>query len=610
MGFGTAATDCRDILQQYFGFCKLPHDPDWPVDTIVDDFPLGIRSVFNCMSDWEESPTRLRNRFCNHAPSVKRYIVLFEEPYVPDSKKPTQEKRRKVVWGEGGEPQNSKNLTVDQWKKTTVLFADEIEKENFKGPVPETHNYLQRLFSTHAIQPALNKFVCETVIGFEFANHSQYELVIDGGYEQPFQGKRDRKFDNGIFIGKQNLFRRKTPGVYEEIMDNKHEWTASASKKIGESDLKIAWHISDGRGVNYLVRSLDFDVVLILLLHLRKWISDDGHIKYGILIDQGKHKIDVVALWRNILWYFHAMYPLVTCPVEVVAFLFLFNKTDYTSGFPFISTKLVWNVFFESGHKQLFTEHDIVNNGITVKGVSRIGIEIKEEKWFNFLYLCYKKKIDTKNEIPLRKTGERYDFHPLRELHKRKRSEAAAKKKSGEAKTNAKKKDLWQIPTDHELVANLRRMFWCIDYMCNGDQYCKFQDQYYLDVTETREGLSLHGWEKSSIGCGIREAKIVYGWNDKPFEIPPPKPEPTENHEKPMIFSLPRGGNDYSKKNRISAPSPKPSAYEYGEKIELPSSKSYSGSYANYSDVSKRTVSKKRNSDFQGKPPYKKQRKD
>ena len=521
------------------------------------------------MSNWEESRNRLKNRFCNNASSVKRYIILFEEAQrVPDSKKPTQEKRRKVEWGKDGEPRSSENLTVDQWKKTTVLFPDEIEKEKFQGPIPETHNYLQRLFSTRAIQPALNNFVCEIVVDFDLPNQSQYELVIDGGYEQPFQGKWDTSLGNITNGGKQNLFRKKTPGVVGEILEERYQWTASASKKIGESDLKIPWHISGGEGVNYLVRSKDFDIVLILLLHLRKWISTAGNIRYGILIDQGKNVIDVVAVWRNILYYFHTECPLVTCPVEVVAYLFLFNKTDYTSGFPFLSLKTVWNVFFESGHKDLFTEHDVNNNGIIVNvGHSRIGIVIKEEKWFNFLYLCYKKKVDTKNIIPLQTTG-RYNFGPLRELHSRKRSEAAKKR----GHTDAKKRDLWEIPDDNLLVANLRRMFWTMDYFLNGD------DNFgVLNATEMKDGLSLYGWEKSpTTSCGIREAKIVYGWKE-PFEIPAPKPEIDEYNERP----------------RAASPKPKIPLYEYGEKIELPSSKKYYRDYSNYNDTSKRKVYKK-----------------
>ena len=90
------------------------------------------------------------------------------------------------------------------------------------------------------------------------------------------------------------------------------------SNRIGESDLKIEYHI--GRLLphgNVFISSCDSDMIAILLLNMKDWIDPKtGMVPHAIYLDNTppggdtakSSYIDVVLLWSSILLYFEQVY--------------------------------------------------------------------------------------------------------------------------------------------------------------------------------------------------------------------------------------------------------------------------------------------------------------
>lgn len=462
------------VLPNNFPGAFLEDNPE--ADYIIDDFSLALRNkLFYGINTWRDVRTRVYNRLTGMKGGhlLKKYVILFDESeFVPLAKRPTQRKRR----------ENPK------YKGKPIVPFSEIEKQEFKisiDSVPKLGpssfgEYVERMWiSGKGIMKKVIAFVQEQVI-YHYSTHKPpFEIIIDGcridlNNSSPLNGFKINDLRTS-YTESQVLHLSRTHGSARISVTD--------SFGIGESDMKIPRHISLLPESSILVFG-DSDTIPIVLLNLRRWIcKDTNYLKHRIYLGKedtkksSKSVVDLTELWRLMLSYKIDKYGDITNFIEAVVCLMLLTGSDYVQKLlkQFGPVK-VWKAFENGGYK-FFLGEGAVQSTLEYgfdKIEDRFPVIFFNHKVYDFIHHIYKTRFaGTSNMNSVRRMAREED----------------RKKKSAHGK--------YEVASDDELHANIRRIWWNIEYLLNGTT--KFP---YPDPTEIHDesGLSTHGWVTEMVG--------------------------------------------------------------------------------------------------------------
>ena len=495
----------KKIFQDEWGFCRLAEiPPGTEIDVVIDDVTGSVRKVSYLIESWAEVGPRLRTRV-ESKPARSLHVFLFDErAHVPPSKQPTQRKRLE-----------KSNVRPFEGKELAGIRIERGE------PIPEPRqDFIKRVLMTPALYPQLFSLCCAELSKCVFPSKERVRYIMDGGYadQLPSPDSHNGYYDHNA---RDDESRAKRPqymmGTFRTgENESVRKPYLTDSGKIGEADLKIAKHISQMDGGNVYVRTPDFDVICILLLHMRGWIDPvTKRIKYGIFVDTSTSAkstnsiVDVVALWRSMHDAYATKWPGIppTSVIEAIVMLVLLTGSDFTDGFSQLGPAKIWKSFQNGGHAVLFRDSDgkcregqaVARDAILMgkdygDPEQRHAITLAEHKIYDFMRVVYC------HHLP--KIAQPSNDNDMAFIRK------VATQKNKTYKCNSSK---WFVPEDEELYAAFRRIMWTIDYWLNGSK----PHQPWLNPLETDpiDGLSKYGWTEKPDKTGrmlVQPAKRVH----------------------------------------------------------------------------------------------------
>lgn len=460
---------------------------DCPIPVIIDDILIRLNRSIHCVKTGKKLGIDIRSWIMKTFTSdLEHYVVLIDEnEFVHKSKHQERRSRKKgfLPFVEGkdnitigpDELPDSQRLMASRWIYPQLFhfMTNEISKviEDFAKRIQENPVWPE----SKTITKPNNNPNSKTPIKYRMIPH----LEIDGA----------------ILEGNKQ----------EYVVFPRYPFTPRYSAKsfhIGESDLKIVNHINLKRDKGFktiLVRTIDSDVIPILLLNTINWIDqEDQNIQTDVYIEclfkpdsKGSkifNYINITKLWRGILDYFLKRFPKIEHPIFVMTLLMMSTKTDYVKGLKQIGPVTTWKAFHERGH-EIFSFYDskekihrqLITSVGTPFGNPRDGnlFVLNENLMIMFIgYLYhYELKIDTGS-----------NFSKMQSL-------SEIKNKTDKIDKNRSKKTRYDMKTQDEVMVYIRNITWNLLHWCNSSTR--------LDLVP--DPLLKHP----------KSQKPIYGWEDK-----------------------------------------------------------------------------------------------
>lgn len=338
------------------------------VHVIIEDYSLRIyKFVYKCKDPRDVAINSCKWLMNNYTPGIETIIVLFDE-HSPPAKKPKQESRDK-----------SKNpLTLEEIKTLKINISD------INGYMDQN----ERILRTPSLKHKLHYLCSKHLLSLDFSalfsnNHSPYMQQ---------QQQRNKKFClwiDGARINEHKNFIDEPKCCVISHPDKSIMCIDSFG--IGESDLKVVNHISRNRGKTIVVSSYDGDMIPILLLNMRDWISrDTGMLDVQVYLDlcvdmnprpercntvngtattkkKEDIKFDIIDI--NKLWISMIMgseFPILKSmpyPIETICMLIILCETDFVEGLQDVGITTIWTAFHEKGYSILKGDEIIAYRG-------------------------------------------------------------------------------------------------------------------------------------------------------------------------------------------------------------------------------------------------------
>lgn len=297
-----------EVVRERFSRCFLTTEEasKLNVTCVSDDCSQMLRSVLHRAQNWDNVTEKMQDRF-------KETLAGFEnlknlEFLFPESAPPC----RQVVSRARETERMSRPVPVVHYSNKDVK---ELELSKRKGPILDMERYLvtpelksrmlQHMFCAMDAYPLVTT-----------RDTSQTKIVFNGipaSWLSPDHTLPDTVSTRNIILTKHELPFNQEQRVYE--YEN--------SSHVGEEDLKAVRSIVENPKETHLVRSIDGDLIVILLLCCDRLVQPTGWIEGGILLDlsgrwkpggqtyamdsKGKpspYLLDVVKMFRYIVAYF------------------------------------------------------------------------------------------------------------------------------------------------------------------------------------------------------------------------------------------------------------------------------------------------------------------
>lgn len=492
MGLGS---DWKDLLKKRYPEAWHHSIPEnVKVDIVIDDLNQSIRKAINRATN--EPGSLIIKRVVNYMhriqdvqPDIKRYIMVIDEPkYVPPCKAVEQRERD----ANGAEPFSDEDL-----RRFNISLTE-------KGILPD----MDRFIATRSLRPELFRFVTCSLMHnpFNRRGFTPVVLEIDGAVVEQSTGDS------------RTLERKRV--ILQHMMN---PWIGESSQ-IGEGEVKIVKHTSVPHDGTYYIRACDSDLIPLLLLAAKEWIdAETGQIHKRVYLNTSRDEIwlndklpsrnqkagpvksaetllDVVQLWRCILYEFREKYPQIKDPIEVMVLMMILRGTDYTEGLQGIGAVTIMDTLDYMGNNVLYDSCPPFTKNLSVDCTEHqcdiIFAEHKIYQWIVALYYCkiYGTKLDN------------LDVFSLETSTKARRNGKYSCRLEDTMNYLRKQKLKYPIPPDQNLVALIRRIYWNMDYWINGWKLRGYKPPLAVD-SET--GLSLYGWKNSTVNEGNKLKTVV-----------------------------------------------------------------------------------------------------
>lgn len=233
------SSDWREFLREDYPEAfkaKLPENLKFGV--VIDDATSRLFSFVSNTFSYKDILHRFNRLISLNSKNTRKHIILFDESS-PPNKRPKD-----------GPP---------------AITVEEAEREGFRVDV--SGRYPQdpyRLLTTSFLKRDLYRFMGWNVCTI-FTDPIETSLILDA------IPSYDAQSNSNLIVGHARLY----PSL-EENGNEGNRVIIESPKLIGESDLKIPYHISRNRGQTILVINSDGDLLPILLLNMRDWINKES----------------------------------------------------------------------------------------------------------------------------------------------------------------------------------------------------------------------------------------------------------------------------------------------------------------------------------------------
>ena len=331
----------------------------------------------------------------------RAFVVLLDTPrYVPKAKAATQQSRDGSGGGDDDDDEHHPDASVilDEEAYARLIKELGIDPENeyiiqremkpcnwLQGNTVWRSNVLRWQVHSMALSETLTR--CDVPEG--------RVLICDEGVvlESPeaYAAHRQVIFDEfGDLAGATPLERE---SLLSYIMETRHSRrhvrysdgrvSPHDSTGMGEADVKLCNYITLEDGLSrFMVASQDSDIVLILLLHLKRLMAQatalgkgpDQPLEFSLFVDtQTPHDratgtnrpmrfINVCALYKDLTGLFAREYPSIVNPIETFVALAQTLETDFTTRldhkYTGVTRRVLWNTFSELHHDRRSSRND------------------------------------------------------------------------------------------------------------------------------------------------------------------------------------------------------------------------------------------------------------
>lgn len=233
----------RKLLQKLYPECFETHLPDnVRIDTAIVDVTSQSYNIVHEAKSYRQMLERFNKNIVNNVEyyPLKHYIMLFDE-FSPTNK---ASKPRSPV------------LSAEQIKSMGVSVGN--------GALPPDTG---SLLSTYQLKKELYRYLAYGIENVHpqtpTAEPVPCSITLDG--VPSFSG-------SGDIILKFKQYYQKFANMY----DDSNISHIDSPKEIGESDLKVVWHLSNCQeGENVVVMNKDGDLIPIILMNMRDFIKED-----------------------------------------------------------------------------------------------------------------------------------------------------------------------------------------------------------------------------------------------------------------------------------------------------------------------------------------------
>ncbi len=367
----------KELLRERYPDCFHGTNTQWKAQVILDDLSLNLAKLLPGIRTWDDLPKRLKRRIieCDNFSfeDTRKYVLTIDEgAHVPVCKSVLTAKQRyneKLLF-------TPEQLTViDMGPNQLVPRSAPAPGAEF-GDVETAKIIATRSLRSHALAYTvadLEKFMLP-VLPPEIKGPAEgFHLVVDGQYA-------DYPKDRAVSVMEAPKQTRRIASLFRQSGAEKPRFQEHPTVKIGESDMKLVWHIlcevhSKSVPKRILVRSSDGDTIPIMLMNVMRMRRLDGSLPdceiYIDLFSHGKTEeaikkmkeqryLDLFALARRIAVDVKLTHhpkansgigATMKNPLELFSMFLVLGGNDYVEKFPRISARALWEEFWNK------TEH-------------------------------------------------------------------------------------------------------------------------------------------------------------------------------------------------------------------------------------------------------------
>lgn len=284
---------CKTKLKAFFPKCWYSQIPkNEKIHIIIAEqqellYGIGRKKSYKEITD-KFNKAVIRNVRDN--PDIQKYIMLFDEGS-PPNKEITQDKRK----------ENNKNKPISQdeinqhhiaiphghfpiWNPMGIIYTKQLKRDlinHIANSVLDIENIMINDKNTQKDpnrEPKLFQSNCSIIIDSIIKDDNTSSQM----YLKQFPPSRSEEYRKNHLLVinslKRNIQHNKSKNQSnnndgDDDDEEKERELLPSDKEIGESDLKIAYHISSNPHKNFLVYSSDSDIVSVLLSNMRDWID-------------------------------------------------------------------------------------------------------------------------------------------------------------------------------------------------------------------------------------------------------------------------------------------------------------------------------------------------
>jgi hypothetical protein len=341
--------------------CFIEEIPGVPEVVIIDSTVKLYSHFYKAFSGGNARPRMMKDIFENIFPGIQSLCLLLDEhEYTPRCK-----------------------LS----EKKTPYTDEEVISEGLRvtdGQLPE----LKKMMDTPLLREDAIRFYCQVLKECLDGNRITQDITIDGYRSRSRLQTRNVNQEKSYPATYSKFVRLGGSSILSEVHED--------SKKIGESDLKIVHHVNNYLNKFILVKTVDTDIIPIILLNMRHWINSvTSKLELKLFVDFGSHAkagtryLDVVRLYRTIIIKMKPMINFIPLPIETMVILMLISGSDYSDNLN-VKPKVIWQTFFDKGYRCLEQELLVIFTigGQIAQPQVRSYITIAEHLIANFVTKC------------------------------------------------------------------------------------------------------------------------------------------------------------------------------------------------------------------------------
>ncbi len=538
------AGDWKEIISEYpelFG----KHSPtflDIKRTVVYLDFTERMHKFTAGAQSWREVAQRAVMLVAGVIDETTRHVVIaFDDPARVPANKECEQRARDTKKTRNAETSDVKNNDVPLTNQQ--IMEVRIAPDT---PIPASlarlhpSQFIQKVISTRLLRAKVLAFVAahfvKSKIGVDV--HLTFDCVETAAFANALsdpeaaRSMKFRKVETLTTYTAEQPATEKSPSPPTCVIDiYKNSVCYFEPTYPGEGEHKIVrhmFHYAARPDTTLYIKSSDTDLVPIILLTMRKFFSvESENIAAKILLDLTVSSsdtskpptrviYDMVEMWRCINIFLSRKG--IKAPVEVVCFLMALCGTDYTKKPGFMTVEKLFPFFVNEGYFHFFSEspsrRNIAEYGSNafyaktreekdiLKSPTGAPVSPQEEVTCGFPPISYSDTCgDFKQRTDITLVAKRIhhfiiDFYIHRLI--KDPPESITYYESPNGLEIIKRRSEVNMPTDEQMLIELERCRWLLDYWANGA--LDIENNFLDPLAKTPANKSIFGWTRGEKG--------------------------------------------------------------------------------------------------------------